>query len=1783
MPFLDEHGVETLWNNTKSWFAKWIDVTSSNNTVTIDLKSGWNPEDDENVTVLDSADIPVATSSAAGVMSKEDKSKLDGVATGATANVGTITEVKTTSPLSGSGTSGSVTVSHSNSGVSAGSYGPASGSGTLEPGFGSTFNVAGYTVNTTGHVTGARERTVKMPNSTASTTTNGLMSSTDKVKLNGIAEGATANTGTIEEIASTGPIVGSGTSGTVSLSHADSGVTSGTYGDTATTALTPAFGDNINVPGISVNTTGHVTGAGSHTVKIPENIATVDLKGLMSSDDKAKLNGIEIGATKTTLSDSSVSADTPSAVGPSASVGTSTKVARADHVHNIVVGEGDSNGQVKVGGQNASVKGLKSAAYTESSAYATSSHSTPKATTSTQGHTKLSDATDGTAAAASGGTAATPKAVSDALTAAKAYTDTAVSAIDAGVTGVKGNSESTYRTGDVNITAANVGAAASSHTHGNITNGGDITATAPTVASGDKIIINDESASKITNGPSFGTSTTTYLRNDGTWQTPTGTTYNDFTGATSSVAGAHGLVPAPATADEYYVLSGDGHWVNVLKTLEHEIYEENAAGKSGPMVWDGDGNVIILDSGVIPSQSELDKLSGIATGAEVNQNAFSNVKVGSTTVAADGKTDTLELAASGNITLTPDATNDKVTISTNAEANVITSVKQNGTALTITNKAVDVTVPTKTSDLTNDSDFVEDANYVHTDNNFTSAEKTKLSNIAAGATAVTVDSAMSSTSTNPVQNKVIYTELGKKVTAVSGKGLSTKDFTAAYETKLQGIATGAEVNVNADWNASSGDAQILNKPTTLSGYGITDALSSSLKGANNGLAELGSDGKVPSSQLPSYVDDVLEYSGQSSFPSTGESGKIYVDTSTNKTYRWSGTAYVEISPSLVLGTTHATAGYGDESRAAYTHGVTNKGSAFTSGLYKITTNSEGHVTAATAASKSDIGLGNVDNTSDANKPVSTAVQTALNGKANSSHEHVIADITDLESKSAASGGTALSLVTTGEKATWNAKTTNTGTVRSVTAGAGLTGGISDGGSSGTVKANLKSETQSSLTAASMGSTSGRQYAVGLDANGNLSVNVPWTDGSGDIDTGVTSITASSPLSASASTGDITLTHGNHAISDITDLQTTLDGKAVKSHASSATTYGKGTSSNYGHVKLSDATDGTAAAASGGTAATPKAVSDALTAAKSYADTAAGGVDVGVTGVKGSSETTYRTGNVSITAANVGAAAASHEHAAGDITSGTLDISRIPTGTTSTTVALGDHTHSGYAASSHAHGNITSGGDITATAPTVGQGDCLVINDDSASKITNGPSFGTSTTTFLANNGTWQTPAGTYSHPTTTAVAAAAKKVGHDELGHVVLGAALTASDVGAAASSHAHGNITSGGDITATAPTISSGDCLVINDDSASKITNGPAFGTSTSTYLRNDGSWGTPVGTTYSDFDGATATKDGASGLVPQPDAGEDTYYLKGDGTWANVNDNLAKFSGATSSSDGDKGIVPAPEAGEQIKVLSGHGDWRHLDELIVEYTGDTEGVLCISNEYLELVQASSLDTKNTAGSSADSNKLYIVGAKSQAASAQTYSNANVYEQSGKLYSNAKEVVNLSDTQALTNKTYNGLTLTSASTGFTVAGGTTSKTLTVSESYTLGNACAKSVDTSISEGSTSTNLPTTAAVAAYVESLQPTGSAYVTATATIPTTGWTSNSITVNVTGVTATNDVFVAPAPASSSAWADAGILCTAQGAGTLTFTRTAANSSALTANIMIWIEDGTSNLPQAQGMSF
>ena len=132
-----------------------------------------------------------------------------------------------------------------------------------------------------------------------------------------------------------------------------------------------------------------------------------------------------------------------------------------------------------------------------------------------------------------------------------------------------------------------------------------------------------------------------------------------------------------------------------------------------------------------------------------------------------------------------------------------------------------------------------------------------------------------------------------------------------------------------------------NPPPTPSATDV-GAIPATEKGSAGGVAELDSNGMVPSAQLPSYVDDVLEYASLSAFPVTGESGKIYVALDTGRTYRWSGSAYVEISESLALGETSSTAYRGDRGKAAYDHSQTTSGNPH-------------NVTAA------EVGLGNVAN------------------------------------------------------------------------------------------------------------------------------------------------------------------------------------------------------------------------------------------------------------------------------------------------------------------------------------------------------------------------------------------------------------------------------------------------------------------------------------------------------------------------------------------------------------------------------------------------------------------------------------------------------------------------------------------------------------------------------------------------------------------------------------------------------------------------------------------------------
>lgn len=234
-----------------------------------------------------------------------------------------------------------------------------------------------------------------------------------------------------------------------------------------------------------------------------------------------------------------------------------------------------------------------------------------------------------------------------------------------------------------------------------------------------------------------------------------------------------------------------------------------------------------------------------------------------------------------------------------------------------------------------------------------------------------------------------------KVDKVTGKGLSTEDFSSDEKTKLAGIQAGAQVNPDLSGYATTAalNSGLAGKAATSHGHAIGDVSglqtaldgkqaalgftpeSSANKGLANGYAALDSNGLVPSAQLPSYVDDVLEYADFASLPGSGESGKIYVlatpytsGGTTSSQFRWSGSAYAPViaSPGSTDSVTEGSANLyfttARASAAAPVQSVAGKTSAVT-------------------LVKGDVGLGNVDNTSDANKPVSTAQAAALALKA----------------------------------------------------------------------------------------------------------------------------------------------------------------------------------------------------------------------------------------------------------------------------------------------------------------------------------------------------------------------------------------------------------------------------------------------------------------------------------------------------------------------------------------------------------------------------------------------------------------------------------------------------------------------------------------------------------------------------------------------------------------------------------------------------------------------------------
>ena len=361
-------------------------------------------------------------------------------------------------------------------------------------------------------------------------------------------------------------------------------------------------------------------------------------------------------------------------------------------------------------------------------------------------------------------------------------------------------------------------------------------------------------------------------------------------------------------------------------------------------------------------------------------------------------------------------------------------------------------------------------------------------------------------------------------------------------------------------------------------------------------------GTIPQANLPSYVDDVLEYNGQSNFPEEGETGKIYVDTLTNRTYRWGGSSYVEISSSLALGTTSSTAFRGDYGNTAYQH-ATAKGSAFASGLYKITTNTQGHVTAATAVTKSDItalGIpgsdtntnttytltksgstitlngsdGSETSVTDANTTyslssfgvtatatelnymdgVTSNVQTQLNGKAASSHTHSTATTSAAGFLPQLGGGTTNFLRADG---TWaKPPDTNTNTTYTLTkSGSTITLAGSDG--SKTSVTDSDTNTTYSAMKGATSSAAGSSGLVPAPAAG-AATRYLRSDGTWQVppDTNITYTLSSFGITATAAELNkldgctATVTELNYLDGVTSSIQTQLNAKAPSSHTHS---------------------------------------------------------------------------------------------------------------------------------------------------------------------------------------------------------------------------------------------------------------------------------------------------------------------------------------------------------------------------------------------------------------------------------------------------------------------------------------------------------------------------------------------------------------------------------------------------------------------------------------------------------
>lgn len=226
-------------------------------------------------------------------------------------------------------------------------------------------------------------------------------------------------------------------------------------------------------------------------------------------------------------------------------------------------------------------------------------------------------------------------------------------------------------------------------------------------------------------------------------------------------------------------------------------------------------------------------------------------------------------------------------IASGAQVNVIESVKVNGTALPITAKAVSVTVPTKTSELTNNSGFIT------------------IDDVPEGAAGTTTTPKMDGTAavgteTAFARGDHVHPHDSSKVDKVDGKGLSTNDYTTTEKNKLAGIATGAEVNVVTDVSSTGTGASqtmTISKGTT----GFTTYTKTALDSALG--AKANASNVYTKTEIDQKLTGAMNYKGTKAtvadLPSSGNAnGDVWHVTATGGEYAWNGTAWEELGSAI---------------------------------------------------------------------------------------------------------------------------------------------------------------------------------------------------------------------------------------------------------------------------------------------------------------------------------------------------------------------------------------------------------------------------------------------------------------------------------------------------------------------------------------------------------------------------------------------------------------------------------------------------------------------------------------------------------------------------------------------------------------------------------------------------------------------------------------------------------------------------------------------------------------------